>query len=381
MCPAITGFLGVLYVLTLGLQRFSTHESYNIIDPLISVSKFIFFSITSIILAIRDNIYFREFLLFIMFVFEILVMFKVHNFYVVGRKFKSVKLDGKVFIVTGSNTGIGFETAKELVIMGATVILACRSLDRANVARQSILSTFECAPSKVIVLKLDLCGFDSVKKFIKEFLKLGLPLHCLINNAGLMIQDRNLTQDGFETVFTANHLSHFLLTNLLLPELEKTNEGRVVNVSSSLHKSVSAFNFDDVMSENSYDLFVTYSQSKLANILFTIELQNRLTAKGSKVTCNAVHPGIVRTDVTRNMNALLRYGQAMISPLLYLIHKSPEQGAYCTLHVATSPDLAGIGGKYFVQSEQSTVGAAADADSAKRLWEISEKFTGLKHIN
>lgn len=197
---------------------------------------------------------------------------KLH--YVSGVKYSIEKLDGKVFIVTGSNTGLGFETAKHIVAMGGTVILACRSPDKGKAAKDLILSSTKCAPTKVFALKLDLCGFDSVRKFVKEFKALGLPLHALINNAGVMNHDRALTQDGFEMVFTANHLSHFLLTNLLLPELEKT-KGRVVNVTSTLHKTLRSFNFGDVMSERNYSLFGTYAQSKLANILFTRELQKR----------------------------------------------------------------------------------------------------------
>ena len=194
--------------------------------------------------------------------------------YVSGKKYRTVNLEGKVYIVTGSNTGIGFETAKQLVEMGATVILACRTPDKAREAKDLILSQTKCPVTRVIVIKLDLCGFDSVRKFVKEFRALGLPLNGLINNAGVMMQERSLTQDGFETVFTANHLSHFLLTNLLLPELEKSN-GRVVNLTSALHKNAKRFIFEDVMSEKNYSLFGTYSQSKLANILFTFELQRR----------------------------------------------------------------------------------------------------------
>ena len=197
---------------------------------------------------------------------------KLH--YVSGVKYSLEELDGKVFIVTGSNTGLGFETAKHIVAMGGIVILACRSPEKGKAAKDLILSSIKCSPTKVFALKLDLCGFDSVRKFVKEFKALGQPLHGLINNAGVMNRDRSLTQDGFEMVFTANHLSHFLLTNLLLPELEKTN-GRVVNVTSTLHKTLRSFNFGDVMSERSYSLFGTYAQSKLANLLFTSELQKR----------------------------------------------------------------------------------------------------------
>jgi NAD(P)-dependent dehydrogenase (short-subunit alcohol dehydrogenase family) len=200
--------------------------------------------------------------------------YRMKQYYVSGTKFKSIKLDSKVYIITGSNTGLGFETALQIVTMGGTVILACRSVDKGKSAQKRIIQDTKCSPTKVFVLKLDLCGFDSIRKFIEEFRSLSIPLHGLINNAGVMLQDRNLTEDGFETVFTANHLSHFLLTNLLLPELEKTN-GRVINVTSCLHKSITKFNFEDVMSERNYSLFGTYSQSKLANVMFTVELQKR----------------------------------------------------------------------------------------------------------
>jgi sulfur transfer complex TusBCD TusB component (DsrH family) len=207
-------------------------------------------------------------------VFSCVYAYRMKKFYVSGMKYTTENLDGKVYIITGSNTGLGFETAKHIVLMGGTVILACRSVVKAALAKDSILHTTKCAPTKVVVIKLDLCGFDSVRKFVKEFRSLSLPLNGLINNAGVMMPERVLTQDGFETVFTANHLSHFLLTNLLLSELEKTS-GRVINVTSTLHKSLTSFNFDDVMSVKNYSLFGTYSQSKLANILFTTELQKR----------------------------------------------------------------------------------------------------------
>eukprot|EP01035_Chromulina_nebulosa_P021222 gene21222-27491_t len=248
---------------------------------------------------------------------------------VAGPSHRPVDLKGKVFIITGSNTGIGFETAKEIVKMGATVVLACRSINKAEDAKTKIISLTKCQSTCILVIKLDLCGFDSVRKFVKDFKSLKIPLHGLINNAGVMMQDRNLTQDGFEMVFTANHLSHFLLTLLLLPELKKTNV-------------------------NNYSLFGTYSQSKLANVMFTLELQRRLIAEGSKVTCNAVHPGIVRTE------------------------KTPLQGASTSIFVATDPSLEGIGGKYFFNNKIYPPNICAEIkEDMLKLWEISEKLTGL----
>jgi short chain dehydrogenase len=149
------------------------------------------------------------------------LIWHTYNKYVSGTKYKTVDLTEKVYIITGSNTGIGFETAKALVAMNATVILACRSLEKADSAKGLILSELKVSPSKVLVLPLDLCDFKSVRNFVDSFKSLGFPLHGLINNAGVMIENRTTTEAGLETVFTANHLSHFLLTNLLLPELGK----------------------------------------------------------------------------------------------------------------------------------------------------------------
>jgi len=304
---------------------------------------------------------------------------RLYTFNVAGRPFQKVNLEGKVYIITGANTGIGLETARELILMGATVVMACRDTNRANKARDDVIASTKCAPSKVIVIKLDLCGFDSVKKFVKDFRSKGLPLHGLINNAGLIKNERQLTQDGFEIVFTANHLSHFMLTNLLLPDLEKVG-GRIVVLTSSLHKNCEKFNSDDVMSEKKYEMFATYSQSKLANCLFVRELQRQLTKKNSKVTVNAVHPGLVRTEVTRHMSWFMQTGNTIAAPFMWTLQKTPKQGASCSIHVATSPKLEGKGGGYYFNSRKSPYGKAAlDDEAARELWRISEKLTGLTH--
>lgn len=314
---------------------------------------------------------------------QLFIALRMYRKYVRGKVPRFVDQSSKVFVITGSNTGIGFETAKALVKMNATVIMACRSIDKANDARQSILTATNCAPTKVIVLKLDLCGFDSVKKFVKEFKNLSMPLHGLINNAGIVMEERLLTQDGFEMVFTANHLSHFMLTLLLLPELEKTG-GRVVNLTSSLHRLPSRFDFDNVMSEKSYEMFAAYSQSKLANVLFTRELNKRLKGKQSRVSCFAVHPGLVRTEFTKNMPLWMRIGNSLVMPLLSAVQKTPTQGAYCSVYAATEPSLVATGspykGGYFANSTLTEVSEAAqNMDAARKLWEVSEQLTGLKH--
>lgn len=350
---------------------------YQIISRLflLCLSLLIYSTEFTLLIDLSNGI--KVFIQFILCLLSIYFCYSINKYYVVGEKPKKVDLSGKIYIITGCNTGLGFETAKSIASMNGTIIMACRSIDKANIAREEIIKVSKCSSSKIMVIKLDLCSFDSVRKFVKEFNSLGFPLHCLINNAGVMMKDRCLTDNGLEMVFTANHLSHFLLTNLLLPELEKT-DGRIVNLTSTLHKHADSFNFDDIMSEKNYSLFGTYSQSKLANILFTRELQKRLISKNSKVTCNSVHPGCVRTEVTRNMNAFMRIGSEIATPIMMTLQKTPAEGAYNSIHVATSLELKDIGGLYFFHCRAIQVGQAAlDDNAAIKLWKISEEITGL----
>jgi NAD(P)-dependent dehydrogenase (short-subunit alcohol dehydrogenase family) len=305
---------------------------------------------------------------------SIALLWHSYSKYVGGVKYEVQDLTGHVYIVTGSNTGIGYETVKALLDMNATVIMACRSAEKAKEAKKSLEQETRCSPSKVITLVLDLCELESVRSFVKDFRELHLPLNGLINNAGLMTPNRSTTPKGLETVFTSNHLSHFLLTNLLLPDLEKTN-GRVVILTSSLHHLAQRFNFDDMMSEKEYSLFGTYAQSKLANILFMIELQRRLEAKKSSIVCNAVHPGLVLTEFSRHLPFLIRLGDQITYLFQACVRKSPAQGAYTSVHVATAPSLAG-GGYYFHCRKAPMSAAARDTEAAEKLWVESEKLVG-----
>lgn len=306
---------------------------------------------------------------------------------VVGNSFRATRVDNKVYIITGSNTGLGYETTREIVRMGGRVVMACRTLDKAQAAREVLLAETRCRPDQLVVLRLDLNSFASVRHFVADFRALKLPLHCLVNNAGLMMSERTETPDGLEMVFTANHLSAFLLTSLLLPLLQEGAKqekccSRIVNVSSSLHKIPRAFSFTDVMSKQSYELFATYAQSKLANILFTLELQRRIdrsaSARGA-VTANCLHPGFVRTEVTRHMHPLLRIGNDIATPIMMTLQKTPPQGAFCTLHVATAPELEGRGGKYFANclETRASPGGTSEPDAAQ-LWQLSDSITGAK---
>eukprot|EP01036_Dinobryon_divergens_P028940 gene28940-37964_t len=286
------------------------------------------------------------------------IKYKTH---ILGEPNKPVDLTGKVYIVTGCNTGIGFETAKQLAKMNGTVVMACRSIEKANNAKEAIMKEVNCSTAKLIVLKLDLCGFDSVRKFVKAFQNLGLPLHCLINNAGIMNNDRQLTQ--------------------------KTN-GRVVNLSSSLHHAASTINFDDIMSAKNYSMFPVYGQSKLANILFTRELQKRLSLRGSKVVCNSVHPGCVRTEVARAYTTL----HVATSPRLGNDSDRPSMTGNSNMHFTDITEREGEpldyvpekilveGGLHYFNSQPIEVSEAAKkSETAIRLWMVSEQLTGLAH--
>ncbi len=374
-----SALLSTVYTVTLQLFRYGTHELDNapaVVSEVSLVWSWTFFTYTSTRMERGE---YTDALLGGCILGSIMICVFQYNKYVAGVKYKQKDLTGKVYIVTGSNTGIGYQTALELVRMGATVVMACRSKDKAEEAMKRIIETVKCAPERIIFRKLDLCGFDSVKKFVRDFKELKLGLDGLINNAGMMSAERKQTMDGYEMVFTANHLSHFLLTNLLLPDLEKSN-GRVVNVTSSLHKLAKKYDFDDIMSEKNYNIWSNYSQSKLANILFTQELQERLDSKKSKVICNSVHPGCVMTEVTRDMDYWMRLGDYLATPIMILLRKTASQGAYCSIHcaIADSIETNGHKGLYFMHCAPTKVGPGAnDSVARKRLWEESEKITGL----
>lgn len=276
-------------------------------------------------------------------------------------------MDGKVCIVTGSNTGIGRETARGLAREGATVVMACRDAAKAAAAREDIVRT--TGNARVTVMPLDLASAASIRAFATAFRAAHDRLDVLVNNAGLWGRERTTTPDGFETTFGVNHLGPFLLTHELLDLLKASAPARIVNLSSSLHYR-GRMDWDDVMFERRrFSGTTAYNQSKLANVLFTAALAERLAGTG--VTVNAVHPGVVRTELTRAM-------PKWISRIFHLFTISPEQGAATTLHVATSPEGGQVSGRYFEKSRQKVASAAArDASAQQRLWALSETLLGL----
>ncbi|KAL7735421.1 hypothetical protein ACLKA6_019538 [Drosophila palustris] len=293
--------------------------------------------------------------------------------YMQGGKFeKQTDETGKVVIVTGSNTGIGKETVLELARRGATVYMACRDKKRAEEARLEIIKA--TSNQNIFFLELDLSSLQSIRKFVVDFKSKENKLDILINNAGVMRCPRMLTKDGFEMQLGVNHMGHFLLTILLLDMLKKSAPSRIVNVSSRAHTR-GEINIDDLNSEKSYHEGTAYSQSKLANILFTRELARRL--EGTGVTVNSLHPGVVATELGRHMKILNNlFGRLVLRTLLWPLLKTPRSGAQTTLYAALDPDLNGVTGLYFSDCQPIKVAPAATDDKiAKLLWEESEKWT------
>jgi len=297
---------------------------------------------------------------------------------------------GKYVIVTGANTGLGEETSRALAAHGANVIMASRSLDNGKAAMERIL--VKHSESKVSVMQLDLGSLDSITKFADEFLARKEPLHILINNAGVMACPQTYTKDGFEMQFGVNHLGHFLLTNLLLDKLADSGSSatpaRVVNLASMgnwIFAPDEGIMFDDLKGEKSYLSWQRYGQSKLANILFTNELNKRMKSAGKPVISVSLHPGsIMGTDLARHMgimNSLTMFRQCRSGTMFAALSskmKSIAQGSSTTIVAALDPAI--IPGEYYsdcrVESEKRHP-RAKDPELAQRLWQVSADLVDL----
>ncbi|KAK1132700.1 hypothetical protein K0M31_014084 [Melipona bicolor] len=287
------------------------------------------------------------------------------------------KLTNKVVIVTGANTGIGKEVVRDLAKREAKVIMACRDMEKCESTRLDIV--MESRNKYVYCRPCDLASQKSIKDFVEQFKKEHKNLHILINNAGVMRCPKSYTQEGIEMQFGVNHIGHFLLTNLLLDVLKVSTPSRIVNISSSAHKR-GKIKLDDLNSDKNYEPGEAYAQSKLANILFTKELANKL--KGTGVTVNAVHPGIVRTEIMRHMEIYQRrLGKWLVDSLTWIFIKTPRKGAQPVLFVALDPSLDNVTGDYFVNNKIAEVSNEAKNDKiAKWLWAVSEKWTHLNYV-
>lgn len=289
--------------------------------------------------------------------------------------------DGRAAVVTGANSGLGFETARELAGHGATVVLAVRDLDKGKAAADRITAAIPggVSPGALEVRHLDLASLESVRAAAAEIRVAHPKIDLLVNNAGLMYPPRETTKDGFELQFGVNHLGHFALTGLLLDALLPVAGARIVTVSSVAHWARAAIHFDDLQWERSYSRVGAYAQSKLANLMFTYELQRRLAAAGAPTIAVAAHPGGSDTNLTRHFPAALR----VLWPVLPIITQSAEMGALPSLRAATDPAVRG--GQYygpdglFGTSGHPVVVTSSprshDAGVQRRLWAVSEELT------
>jgi NAD(P)-dependent dehydrogenase (short-subunit alcohol dehydrogenase family) len=286
---------------------------------------------------------------------------------------------GSVVVVTGANTGLGYETASALADHGAHVVLAVRNLDKGKDAAARI--TAQSPGADVALQELDLTSLDSVRAAAEQLRSDHDRIDLLINNAGVMYTPKSTTQDGFELQFGTNHLGHFAFTGLLLDRLLPVAGSRVVTVSSVGHRILADIHFDDLQWERRYNRVAAYGQAKLANLLFTYELQRRLAAHGTTIAA-AAHPGMSDTELMRNMPAPLVSTFERIAPL---VAQDAAIGALPTLRAATDPAV--LGGQYYgpdgigqTRGYPKIVGSSKkshDAEKQKRLWAVSEELTGV----
>ncbi|PRP85403.1 hypothetical protein PROFUN_06949 [Planoprotostelium fungivorum] len=291
-----------------------------------------------------------------------------------AQSVEPVDLKGKVAIITGANTGIGLITAKEIAKMGAHVIVASRDPERSLAAVEKLKE--ESGSQQIEFLQLDLASFASVRDFAKAFHEKNLPLHILVNNAGVMaLPQRQTTKDGLEMQMGINHFGHFLLTNLLLDDLKKSAPSRIVNVSSEGHK-MAKMNLEDINCEKpgSYGPWRVYGNSKLSNILFAMQLQKQFDQEKVDVSAWSLHPGTIRTELGRNLEGITGYLNRTIGPLFL---KTPEQGALTSIFCAVRPEALQSRGKYMSNCREAGTWHANE-ELAEKLWKLSEDITGLK---
>lgn len=283
------------------------------------------------------------------------------------------ELHGKVVLITGATSGLGKVAAVELAKKHATVVIAGRDPARTRAAVKEVEEQGGHVAAEGLVA--DLSSMGEVSRLANEVVKRYARLDVLINNVGAIFAQRLSTVDGYERTFALNHLSQFLLTNLLLDRLRAGAPSRIVNVSSRAHEGA-AINFDNLQGERGYGYGGgrAYGQSKLANIMFTYELARRLVGTG--VTANAMHPGTVATSFGENSGGLMGFGMK----IFHRFAISPEEGADTIIYLASSPEVEGITGQYWVKRRPVRSSPASYDESAqKRLWDVSAQMTGLAH--
>ena len=275
----------------------------------------------------------------------------------------------KNVLITGATSGIGRAAAINLSLIGANIFFVARDEGKAQFLLDDIN---KISGKEAIPIIADLSSQSDIRRAAQKFNKLNLPLHVLLNNAGLINKERKETVDGLEEVFAINHIAYFLLTMLLLDRLKEANNSRIVNVSSGAHAFVKGFNFEDYQAKNTYKPFQVYGYSKLANILFTKKLSDIL--KEDNITVNCLHPGVVGTSFGQNNGNLQKILFYIAKPFM----RSSEKGAETSIYLCSSSDVSDISGEYFYNCKLAkTTKWAQSQDDADRLWDLSKDLTGL----
>jgi len=275
-------------------------------------------------------------------------------------------MKGKVCMITGANSGIGKVIALELAKMGAQVVMVCRSKERGESARAEIEKA--SGNDRVELMLADFTSMESVRDLASEFKKKHGKLHVLVNNIGIIATERRVTPDGLEEQFEVNHLSHFLLTHLLLDVLKASAPSRIINTSSGIHK-MGRIDFEDLQSESKYKVNKVYGKTKLMNVYFTYELARRLV--GTDVTVNSYTPGFCKTRLDREYSSFMR-------SIVSLLAKKKEKGARTGIYLASSPAVERVTGKYFSNMKESKSSPRSyEKEIGLRLWKISEELANL----
>ena len=281
----------------------------------------------------------------------------------------SFEIKNKNVLITGATSGIGEATAIDLAKKGANIFFIARN----NLKAQNLSDKIEFISRKRPKFFIaDLASLKNIKESALEFISLDIPLHVLLNNAGLINNNRKETVDGFEEVFSINHLAYFYLTHLLLDKLKESTPSRIINVSSGAHAFVKGFNFDDVNSLKEYKPFKVYGYSKLANILFTKKLSQVL--ENENIIVNCLHPGVVGTGFGQNNGIFSKILFNLSKPFM----RSSEKGAETSIYLCSSPDISDVSGQYFYNCKiAKTTSWANNQEDADRLWDLSKELTGI----
>ena len=285
-------------------------------------------------------------------------------------------MQGKIILITGANSGIGKETTRALAKKGAVIVMACRNLNKANPVCEAIKQ--ESGNEKIELMQIDLASLSSTREFINQFYQKYHQLNVLINNAGVMCAEREETAERFNRVMATNYLGPFLLTNLLLPLLKQTPGSRIINVSSVAHMW-GHIDLNDLNLKKRFSFTGTYAPSKLALVFFTQELAERL--RDTNITINALHPGIVATNLYR-IGPEGKWYQSLFSRIVRCVMISPEEGAETSIYLASSDLVRGVTGKYFYKLHPVWVSPRCrDKKLQKSLWQLSARLTGLSNDN